>query len=357
MSSGRSFLLLLFTVVTFLLFAEGFRFSVIPSASSIVRKSLRSVDHPKIPSISCNQFLIQEKQSTGQYPEFITCLRASKDMPNQARDFVGKFSSSRFTKLGHHHVRQLPIRETKVAAKLSHLSYLEEFGDDENNHEGQLPMVLESDPVAQTRAHVWIDKESKTAFVSFRGTSSWVDVLHDLDTRPVPADPSRRPEDITVHAGFRLKFFAIKEALEDLLVSNQHEFETVIVTGHSLGGALATIAAPFLADYFPTKIVKCISFGSPRVGNENFVKWFNSAVDTNVRVINEHDPVPHLPLGPAYHHVSDGVCIVPDSAAIYSFAEIPVGERLLWAMENLDLSQLTTAHDLKTYINRVNMYN
>jgi predicted lipase len=274
---------------------------------------------------------------------------ASKDMPVISDSGRLGFSYVGFSRLAPHQARLFPFHETKIAAKLSHFSYLAKL---EETAEGGVPIVVESDPVAQTRAHVWINKRTKTAFVSFRGTSTWMDVIHDLDTRPVPADA--RP-DITVHAGFRYKFFSIKNALEEVLMENLADFDTLVLTGHSLGGALATIAAPFLSDMFPAKTVKCISFGSPRVGNENFVKWFQSTVDSNVRIVNEHDPVPHLPLGSAYHHVSDGICIVPDS--LYSFPEIPVGQRLFWAMENLDLSQTTISHDLQTYISRVNMYN
>ena len=351
MPSARSFLLILLTVITFLFVTEAFRFSLIPATSSMVRKSLRTVDVPKLGKVvSCNQFLSQ--QQTGTYQGFVTCLMASKDMPLISDSGRRGFSYVGFSRLAPHQARLFPFHETRIAATLSHFSYLEKV--DETAEHGS-PIVVESDPAVWTRAHVWINKRAKTAFVSFRGTNSLVDVVHDLDMRPVPVDASV-DQNVTVHAGFRYKFFTIKKALEDVLRDNKDDFDTLVVTGHSLGGALATIAAPFLSDMFPGKSVKCISFGSPRVGNENFVKWFQSTVDTNVRIVNEQDPVPHLPLGSAYHHVSDGICIVPGSG-IYSFPDIPVNQRLPWAMENLDLSKTGISHFLQTYISRVNMYN
>lgn len=292
-------------------------------------------------------------------------------MPLMAAPAVGKnnylkaaktdLSSSGFFKLKSSQLRSFPLKAVQLAATLSRLSYLDNVEQQISNKlmDNLFHEVVEDDSIAQSRAHVWISPKSRTAFVSFRGTSSWVDVLHDLDTRSVPVDLAHSSvyRNATVHAGFRFKFFSIKNALESAIQQKADKFDSLVVTGHSLGGALATLSAPYLAELLPNTKITCISFGSPRVGNEKFVEWFKSKVHSNVRLLNENDPVPHLPLGPAYHHVSDGVCIVPDSE-VYGFPEIPIGQRLFWAMDNLDLSQITTSHDLQTYITRVNnMYN
>jgi predicted lipase len=41
--------------------------------------------------------------------------------------------------------------------------------------------------------------------------------------------------------------------------------------------------------------VSCYTFGSPRVGNNAFVKEFNRIVDKAVRVVHRNDLVPTLP--------------------------------------------------------------
>ncbi len=43
--------------------------------------------------------------------------------------------------------------------------------------------------------------------------------------------------------------------------------QRVVAIGHSLGGAVAQLAALWATLRFPRADVRCISFGSPRVGN------------------------------------------------------------------------------------------
>lgn len=71
----------------------------------------------------------------------------------------------------------------------------------------------------------------------------------------------------------------------------------VICTGHSLGGALATLGASWAALQWAQADVRCITFGSPRVGNKSFKKAFHSLVGTSLRLVHGRDPVPVLPPG------------------------------------------------------------
>jgi hypothetical protein len=75
----------------------------------------------------------------------------------------------------------------------------------------------------------------------------------------------------------------------------------VSFTGHSLGAALATLAAD------RSKFESCVcTLGSPRVGDEAFVKGFNSRFgDRSRRYVNDVDIVTHVPPpGPLpYFHV------------------------------------------------------
>ena len=52
----------------------------------------------------------------------------------------------------------------------------------------------------------------------------------------------------------------------------------VALAGHSLGGALATLAAYDLATELGLPHVQCITFGAPRVGNSVFVSDYNRHV-------------------------------------------------------------------------------
>jgi hypothetical protein len=77
----------------------------------------------------------------------------------------------------------------------------------------------------------------------------------------------------------------------------------IVVTGHSLGGAIATLCAQYLSTVYP--YVSIYTYGSPRVGNYAFAELFNSTVTDSYRVINRDDIVPHLPYFAStnFHHV------------------------------------------------------
>ena len=58
--------------------------------------------------------------------------------------------------------------------------------------------------------------------------------------------------------------------------------------GHSLGGALATLAAYDLAAELGLSHVQCITFGAPRVGNSVFVADYNRHVPDTWYEHREH---------------------------------------------------------------------
>ena len=69
-----------------------------------------------------------------------------------------------------------------------------------------------------------------------------------------------------------------------------------MVTGHSLGSALAT---RFVMENDANKkfdVTTCCTFASPRVGNKQFVTSFNRLPMASWRIVNSWDLVPRLPL-------------------------------------------------------------
>ena len=90
---------------------------------------------------------------------------------------------------------------------------------------------------------------------------------------------------------------------------------TVLFTGHSLGGALATLAAFDLSHRStcwksnkPQKIAM-YNFGSPRVGNKAFATEFNRVVPHAWRLVNRNDAVVTVPRLVGYCHVGHAVIV------------------------------------------------
>jgi predicted lipase len=83
----------------------------------------------------------------------------------------------------------------------------------------------------------------------------------------------------------------------------------VVVTGHSLGGAVATIAAAQTA--IQGSLTQLYTFASPLVGDSHFVAAFNALPNlASYRIYNRHDLVPKVPpqeLG--FAHVDVGIAI------------------------------------------------
>lgn len=81
---------------------------------------------------------------------------------------------------------------------------------------------------------------------------------------------------------------------------------TIICCGHSLGGAMATLCAAWIKTHHSSgAIVYCVTFGSPRVGNEIFRDNVHAALDVTrtFRVVMEGDPVPEVPSVGNWCHV------------------------------------------------------
>lgn len=63
----------------------------------------------------------------------------------------------------------------------------------------------------------------------------------------------------------------------------------IVTTGHSLGGALATLASYDIRtqlDHPPCRM-ECYTFGAPRVGNYAFAYDYNKMVPNTWNVIND----------------------------------------------------------------------
>lgn len=140
----------------------------------------------------------------------------------------------------------------------------------------------------------------------FRGTepSQMADVATDLKTWKTPLSEHGWPAEWgSVHAGFLEAF----ESVEPLLLQKLNEVtergDKIWVTGHSLGGGLATLMAARLLrardEGASIDLAGMYTFGSPRVGDKAFAARFRGAAERHgahvVRVRNENDVVTSIP--------------------------------------------------------------
>ncbi|OMO69369.1 C2 calcium-dependent membrane targeting [Corchorus capsularis] len=177
-----------------------------------------------------------------------------------------------------------------------------------------------------TQVAIWRDSSRKRLVIAFRGTEQarWKDLRTDLMLAPAGLNPERIggdfKQEVQVHSGFLSAYDSVRIRIISLIKASigfvdettepQHRWQ-VYVTGHSLGGALATLLALELSSSQLAKrgaiSVTMYNFGSPRVGNRRFAEVYNEKVKDSWRIVNHRDIIPTVPRLMGYCHVAQPV--------------------------------------------------
>ncbi len=153
--------------------------------------------------------------------------------------------------------------------------------------------------------------QSNTYLIAFRGTSSVDDMLLDLESGKSLAftpfnNPSNFPKNVYVGDGFN-KIYITKKSTMPTSLQNQlftalsklpDAPTEIFITGHSLGGALASLFTLDMAVSLPDVGITSITFASPRVGSSNWQTVYDQTYhlqDKTIRVRNTYDLVPKAP--------------------------------------------------------------
>jgi predicted lipase len=148
----------------------------------------------------------------------------------------------------------------------------------------------------QTDTQCYVINEHETTWIVFRGTDDVRDWLTNLDYEMKIHSGWAG----MVHDGFARAFISVyRDILEFIIPSNR-----VVVCGHSLGAALATLGS----SQFGSES-ECYAFCSPRVGDYHFASQMDSRASIT-RFTRHKDPVPRVPPYTAgYRHCGTDVYI------------------------------------------------
>lgn len=150
------------------------------------------------------------------------------------------------------------------------------------------------DKVSDIQGYVAVDNTNEIIYVVFRGSSSILNWLDDFEIQKVPY--ISYPEcNCTVHKGFYYATQHLKNATQDAVfrLINTYNYNTVIVTGHSLGAAISQLIGMELARYIRSPII--YNFGQPRIGDKIYAGFVNTQIIEMYRFTHNHDIVPRVP--------------------------------------------------------------
>ncbi len=144
------------------------------------------------------------------------------------------------------------------------------------------------------------DSRLVLVFRGSKGRADWEINFNTLQTKSLFGVPGG------IHRGFTNALNSVwGKIVRPLALRADASGKPLILSGHSLGGALATLAAARIAHKIRPDLVAAVhTFGQPLVGNATFASFVDGHFhDRFFRYVNHRDIVPMIPPKPFYRHV------------------------------------------------------
>ncbi len=151
------------------------------------------------------------------------------------------------------------------------------------------------------------------------------------------------------HRGFRSSSIPVHSFAEKYIGD-----KPIIVTGHSMGGAIAVIVGARISA--PIRDVSVITFGQPRIatilGISNIPIWLKDYT----RVVNMRDPVPYTPFWlMGYKHFGK-VIYLSDKGVVNPGFFDKLWEIVQAPFSSLKAGKIASRHDMSVYKSRVEQF-
>lgn len=135
----------------------------------------------------------------------------------------------------------------------------------------------------------FITHHDEVILIAIRGTLELSDWWRDVDAQQVPFKEGKGK----VHHGFYDAYQALKEFIQ-IYLDRFHVGQKIIISGHSLGGAIALLLAEALRNSTDNDYnILLYTYGSPRVGDATFVAAAEPL--KHHRMVNNNDMIPGVP--------------------------------------------------------------
>lgn len=159
----------------------------------------------------------------------------------------------------------------------------------------------------RTGTQGFVTSNGQMTVIAFRGSTEWIDWVADFSFREIDG----RSVDLggKIHAGFAKALEGVWPQILQAVSAVGGTNQPLWVTGHSLGGALATLSAVRLAK-LGYDLAPLYTFAAPREGNEDHAAeikdWLKGK---HFRIVNSEDLVARVP--PTREGAADFGVIIP----------------------------------------------
>ncbi len=158
---------------------------------------------------------------------------------------------------------------------------------------------------SKTDTQAFVVGDENKIIVCFRGTEGkFADWLTDANLIKKKWTKASHKGD--VHSGFYGALSSIWKDVYKEVVTLRTNKQSIWITGHSLGGALAALSAATFELQKPRLSINGVyTFGQPRIANHKFSKKYNNKLkDITFRCVNNNDVVTRVPpQAMGYRHV------------------------------------------------------
>jgi len=219
----------------------------------------------------------------------------------------------------------------------------------------------------QLNGMIMYDKKTNRLYIVFKGSSSIKDFIHDLKTQPY--DYSKLPYLSSIkseegyamgHSGFAqvIKYDVMRIISMLLWFNTKYSPSEIIITGHSLGGALSTVLGLCLGYGIrnneipkPSAPIHVVTFGAPMMFSDYLRNKFNELLDLDIitfdRVTNSMDVVVGIP--PVFSH--GGYNILKTEIYPFKNTKRTTQIRELRSLFNLPLNKDNTLPSYSEFLN------
>ena len=149
--------------------------------------------------------------------------------------------------------------------------------------------------------------ETRTLLICFRGTNDVEDVAADFhfDFLPVPWIQKQVPK-AAAHDGISRRYLNLRSQVWDAVAAETRGFDTVLITGHSLGAGTGVLAAIDLTTVGVD--VRTLVFAPPKVLNAPLAQYAHDTLGSKLLLaVNSADAVPVMPPSAGFFHGSQHV--------------------------------------------------